>query len=178
MTVDDINKKIRQFVRETLGMSADSVRPANQPAPTGKQTDQFATVLVSLIEPTGEDDRVLASEAMPSTNVSETITGQRRLIASVQFFRGDAYTKACRLQTLLSMSGSVDKLQAIGLGLIRASPAKNLPAVVDAGWEARGQIDIEFHLVAKEVQSIPSYGRFPIDVSTESSTSVSEVIEP
>lgn len=178
MTVDDINKLIRQFVRETLAMPADSVRPANQSAPTGKETDQFATVLVSLIEPTGEDDRKLQNEATPSTNVSETITGQRRLVASIQFFRGDAYTKACRLNTLLSMSGSIDKLQAIGLGLIRASPAKNIPAVVDAGWEARGQIDIEFHLVAKEVQSIPSYGRFPINVSTESSTSVSEVIEP
>jgi hypothetical protein len=78
----------------------------------------------------------------------------------------------------MSMSSSIDKLQAIGLGFIRASPAKNLTAVVDAGWEERGQIDLEFYLVAKEVQSIPTYGRFPIDVSTESFTTSSEVIAP
>jgi hypothetical protein len=178
MTVDDINKLIRQFIRETLNMAANSVRPANKTAPTGTQTEQFATVLITLIEPTGQDERKVANEASPSTNVSETITGQRHLIASVQFFRGDAYTKACRLETLMSMSSSIDKLQAIGLGFIRASPAKNLTAVVDAGWEERGQIDLEFYLVAKEVQSIPTYGRFPIDVSTESFTTSSEVIAP
>lgn len=178
MTVDDINKLIRQFIRVTLNMPADTVRPANKTAPTGKQTDQFATVLITLIEPTGQDERKVSNEVSPSTNVAETITGQRHLIASVQFFRGDAYTKACRLEALMSMSSSIDRLQAIGLGFIRASPAKNLTAVVDAGWEERGQIDLEFYLVAKEVQSIPTYGRFPIDVSTESFTTSSEVIAP
>ncbi|MHB0973955.1 MAG: phage neck terminator protein [Thiobacillus sp.] len=178
MTVDDINKLIRQFVRETLGMPANSVRKANQAAPTGAQNEQFATVLVTMLEPTGEDERKLANEAAPSTNVAETVTGQRRLVASVQFFRGDAYTKACRLKTLMSSSGSIDKLQAVGLGFVRASPARNLTGVIDAGWEERGQIDLEFYLVAKEVQSIPTYGRFPIDVITESSTTSSEVIAP
>lgn len=178
MTVDDINKLIRQFVRETLGMPANSVRPAKQAAPTGKQTDQFATVLITVIDSTGEDERKLADEAAPSNNVTETITGQRRLAASIQFFRGDAYTKACRLNTLMSLSGSIDKLQAIGLGFIRASPARNLTWIIDAGWEERGQIDLEFYLVAKEVQSIPTFGRFPITVSTESSSTFREVFEP
>lgn len=178
MIVSDINKLIRTFIRETLAMPADSVRPANQTAPTGNQTDQFATVLITVIDSTGEDDRRLANETAPSLNVSETLIGQRRLVASIQFFRGDAYTKACRLNTLLSMSSSVDKLQAIGLGLVRASPARNLTGVIDAGWEDRAQIDIEFHLVAKEVQSVPTYGTFPVSVSTGSSTTLSEVIAP
>ena len=104
MTVDDINKLIRKFVRETLGMPDNSVRKANQTAPTGPQDEQFATVLITVIDSTGEDDRHLANEATPSLNVSETLIGQRRLVASIQFFRGDAYTKACRLNTLLSMS--------------------------------------------------------------------------
>ena len=178
MTVDDINKLIRQFVRETLGMPENTVRPANKTAPTGKQTDQFATVLITMIAPTGEDERQMKNEAMPSLNVSESVTGMRRLVASVQFFRGDAYTKACRLNTLMSMSSSVDRLQAVGLGFIRASPAKNLTAVVDAGWEERGQIDLEFYLVAKEVQSIPTFGRFPITINTETTSTFCEVFEP
>lgn len=178
MTVDDINKLIRRFVRETLGMPENSVRPANQVAPTGKQSEQFATVLITLIDATGEDDRRLANEAAPSLNVAETIIGQRRLVASVQFFRGDAYTKACRLNTLLSMSSAVDRLQAIGLGFVRASPVRNLTAVIDGAWEERAQIDLEFHLVAKEVQSLPTYGTFPISVTTESSTTSSEVAAP
>lgn len=178
MTVDDINKLIRKFIRETLALPENSVRKANQTAPTGKQSEPFATVLITLIDATGEDDRRLDNEAAPSMNVAETIIGQRRLVASIQFFRDDAYTKACRLNALLSMSSSVDKLQAIGLGLVRASPARNLTAVIDSAWEERAQIDLEFHLVAKEVQSIPTYGTFPISVTTESSTTSSEVTAP
>lgn len=178
MTVDDINKLIRKFIRETLALPENSVRKANQTAPTGKQSEPFATVLITLIDATGEDDRRLNNEAAPSMNVAETIIGQRRLVASIQFFRDDAYTKACRLNALLSMSSSVDKLQAMGLGLVRASPARNLTAVIDNAWEDRAQIDLEFHLVAKEVQSIPTYGRFPISITTESSTTSSEVTAP
>lgn len=178
MTVDDINKLIRKFIRETLALPENSVRKSNQTAPTGKQSEPFATVLITLIDATGEDDRRLDNEAAPSMNVAETIIGQRRLVASIQFFRDDAYTKACRLNALLSMSSSVDKLQAIGLGLVRASPARNLTAVIDSAWEERAQIDLEFHLVAKEVQSIPTYGTFPISVTTESSTTSSEVTAP
>jgi hypothetical protein len=178
MTVDDINKLIRKFIRETLALPENSVRKANQTAPTGKQSEPFATVLITLIDATGEDDRRLNNEAAPSMNVAETIIGQRRLVASIQFFREDAYTKACRLNALLSMSSSVDKLQAMGLGLVRASPARNLTAVIDSAWEERAQIDLEFHLVAKEVQSIPTYGTFPVSVTTGSSTTSSEVTAP
>lgn len=178
MTVDDINKLIRKFIRETLALPENSVRKANQTAPTGKQSELFATVLITLIDATGEDDRRLDNEEAPSLNVAETIIGQRRLVASIQFFREDAYTKACRLNALLSMSSSVDKLQAMGLGLVRASPTRNLTAVIDGAWEERAQIDLEFHLVAKEVQSIPTYGTFPVSVTTESSTTSSEVTAP
>lgn len=178
MTVDDINKMIRKFIRETLALPENSVRKANQTAPTGKQSEPFATVLITLIDATGEDDRRLKNEDAPSLNVAETIIGQRRLVASIQFFREDAYTKACRINALLSMSSSVDKLQAMGLGLIRASAARNLTAVIDGAWEDRAQIDLEFHLVAKEVQSLPTYGTFPVSVSTASSTTSSEVTAP
>lgn len=178
MTVDEINTMIRKLVRETLGMPENSVRSANQTAPTGPQGEQFATVLITMIDATGEDDRRLENEAAPSLNVAETITGQRRLLASIQFFRGDAFLKACRLNTLMSMSAVVEKMQGLGLGLIRTSSARNLTAVIDAAWEARAQIDLEFHLVAKEVQSLPTFGRFPISVSTGSSTTSSEVTAP
>ena len=73
---------------------------------------------------------------------------------------------------------ALTKAQLAGLGSITASAAKNITAVVDADWEERAQIDLEFYLIAKEVQSIPTFGRFPIDVSTTSSTTSSEVIAP
>ena len=172
-----VNQKVRELVRTVLAMSPDSVRPANQNAPTGTQDQQFATVLITVINPTGWDDSRLENEAGPSTNVQESVVGQRHFIASVQFFRGDAYSKACKLRTLLSMSSSIDKLQALGLGFVRAAAAKNLTTVVDTYWEERGQVDLEFHLAAKETVSTATYGRFPISVTT-SSTISSEVTAP
>jgi hypothetical protein len=173
-----VNQKVREFVRTVLAMPANSVRPANQNVPTTTVDQQFASVLITLIEPSGWDDSRLENEASPSTNVVESIVGQRRFVASVQFFRGNAYSQACRLYTLMSMSSSVALLQAAGLGFIRASAAKNLTTVIDTYWEERGQIDLEFYLVAKETASTATYGRFPVSVNTNSSTTSSEVTAP
>lgn len=176
--LNDINKLVRKVVRELLAMPENSVRPANQNAPGGAKTEQFATVLIATVDDTGEDDHKFKDDAAPALTVTETAEGHRRMMASIQFFRGDAHTKASRLRTLLTMGAASDKLRAVGLGFIRASAVRNLSAVVDTYWEERGQIDLEFYLVAKETATVQTYGRFPITVSTESSTTSSEVIAP
>ena len=173
-----INKTVRELVRTLLNMPANSVRPANQNAPAGAKTEQFATVLITIIDRTGWDESNLKNEISPSTNVAETIIGQRKFTASVQFFRGDAYTKAARLGILLQTSSAIGKMQAVGLGLVKVGAATNLTAVVDTFWEERGQIIIEFHLVQVETVSTPTFGRFPIITHTETSTITSEVFEP
>ena len=43
------NKKVREIVRTLLNMPENSVRPANQNAPTGTLDTQFATVLISAV---------------------------------------------------------------------------------------------------------------------------------
>lgn len=173
-----VNKAVRTLVRELLSMPANSVRPANQNAPAGSKTEQFATVLVTALGSTGWDDVHLANEAAPSNNVAETVVGQKKIMASVQFFRGDAYTKAARLGILLQTSSAIGKMQAVGLGLVKVGAATNLTAVVDTFWEERGQIIIEFHLVEVETVSTPTFGRFTIVTHTETSTITSEVSEP
>lgn len=175
--VATINTKLRGFIREVLAMPENSVRPANQNAPAGPKDEQYATVLVTLVESTGQDDYRLENEP-ESTNINETVLGQRRLVASIQFFRGDAYTKACRLRTAVARPSSTDKLNALGFGFVKASAARNLTATVDTYWEERGQIDLEFHLIAQETESVPTFGRFQTSVSTGSSTTSSEVIAP
>jgi len=173
-----VNRSLRGIIRTLLGMPANSVRPANQNAPTGTMDEQFATVLVTSVGAEGWDDSRHQNEAQPSTNVAESVTGQRRLAASVQFFRGDAYTQACRLRTLLGTSQAIASLQAAGLGFVSASPARNLTGVIDTYWEERAQIDIELYLIDHEVISTPTYGRFPISVTTPASTVSHEVLAP
>lgn len=178
LDVNLVGQKLRELIRVALDMPADSVRPANQNAPTGTMDQQFATVLITYIEPTGWDDMRLVNEAGPSTNVTESAVGQRHIVASVQFFRGDALTKATRLKSLLAMSAQIDKMQSMGIGFVKAGQVKNLTAVIDTYWESRAQIDLEFYLIMKEDDSLASYGKFPVSVTTPSSTTTSEVIAP
>lgn len=172
-----VNTKVRELVRTVLAMPANSVRPANQNAPTGTMDQQFATVLITVINPTGWDESRAVNEAGPSTNITESVVGQRHFVASVQFFRSDAYSQACKLRTLMTLSSSVEKMQALGLAFVRASAAKNLTTVVDTYWEERGQVDLEFHCVGLEAVSAPTYGDFPIDFTTSSTIHI-EVIAP
>lgn len=176
---DSLNKRVRTLIRTLLGMPANSIRPANQNAPAGAIDEQFATVLIMTIGATGQDERFLANEAAPSKNVVELIGGQRKFVASVQFFRGDAYTKAMRLEALLSTSKAVDLMQQLGIGFVDSSPPRNLTGVVNTLWEERGQIDLTFYVIAAEATSIPTYGTFPISFADGvSPTQAFEVKEP
>lgn len=161
----ELNKRVRQVVRLLLGMPENSVRPANQNAPSGAIDEQYATVLLSTINPTGWDQTELEN-IDDSLNVNEQIKGQRLCVASVQFFRGDAYNKATRLQALLKSSKAAELMRARALGFVRTSSARNLTNVMDTLWEDRGQIDFEFHVIGLEQIELPTYGIFEISVDT------------
>ena len=175
------NRKVRELVRLTLGMPGNSVRPANQGAPADG-TEQFATVLLTVLTPTGWDDTKFENTAQTpiaaGRPVLETIHGQRRVMASVQFFRGNAYEQALRLSTLLQSSAAQERMSNAGLGLIRLTDAKDLTALNNTKFESRGQIDLELHLIAGESMQTPTFGQFPISVKTPSSTVTNEVLEP
>lgn len=179
----DINKKVRTLLRELLGMPANTIRPANQNAPTGDDGDQFGTVLLTVISPTGQDDLQRVNEGGESLNVTETTIGQRAVMASVNIYRGDAFSKASRLPALLGKSYAIERMQALGLGLVGTSQPRNLSAVVNTLWEERGQIDITFHVIDSETDSVQTYGTFPVEVSTadangDTTTQAFEVFEP
>lgn len=171
-------KALREIIRALLGMPEHSVRPANQNAPTGTMQDQFVTVLISSVTSEGWDDQTFRDLPSPSLEVEERAEGQRRLVASVQFFRGDAFNKACRLRTLLGLSSAVAACRAAGLGFIQASAVRDLSVVVDTYWEARAQLDLEFYFITDETSNMPTYGLFPVSISTPSRSSSFEVTAP
>lgn len=171
-----LGRQLRELIRTGLGMPANSVRPANQHGPADAG-EQFATVLLTILAPTGIEDERFVNEPV-GTNVTESIVGQRTVLASVQFFRGDAMTKAARLWQVLNLSANLEKLENLGIGLVRASNPRDLSAVENTKWEARAQIDVEFHLIAIESTSTATFGTFPVVISTETQTTTNEVIEP
>jgi hypothetical protein len=176
MTLDDLQKSFRTFIRELLALPENSVRKANQANPVGK--DPFVTVLFTNVDDTGLDDRKYLETDPPSNDIIEQVNGQRLLNISVQFFMTDAKWAANRLKTLLQSEGATATLQEIGIGIVRAGAVLDLSAVVDTSWEERAQLTIEAHTIAKELITVHTYGTFPITVSTEESSTSSEVHEP
>lgn len=177
----DFDKNIRTLIRTLLAMPANSVRPADQNAPTGTVSQQYATVKVIYQDATGSDEIRLANAA--SNNVTETIIGQRLLLASVNFYKGDAIAKARRLVTLLGSTQAIQLMQQLGLGLVRTTQVRDLTALVDTKWEERGQLDIEFHAIAQEDLTLATYGTVQVSIATAdangtTTTQAFEVIEP
>lgn len=180
-TMLDVNRKLRELIRLTLGMPANSVRPANQHSPA-EGTEQFASVLVINVEPTGWDDSRFENTPLTITEagmpVKETIIGQRKIVASVQFFRDNAYEQAMRLGVLLQSSAAQERMELAGFGLIRATTAKDLSAVANTLFEPRGQIDLELHLISSESAQTPTFGTFTIQAETQTLNDTREVTEP
>lgn len=176
---DDVNKDIRQLVRTVLGMPEDSVRKANQDGmPSGGQGDAYATVFISEYAREGWDALEQKDEDAPSLNVEETVHGQRNITASVQFFRAGALTRARRLELVLNFSSSLELMQDLGLGLVDVSSVTDLTGVVDTYFEERARIVLRFHVSAVETVSVPTYGKFPISVTTPAQSANFEVISP
>jgi hypothetical protein len=161
-----INRSIRELIRTILGMPLNSVRPANQSAPAEKAGESFATVQILSIAAIGIDRVLIENEPTPSLNVQETIEGLRRCVVSVQFFRGDAYSRAARLHALLRSSQASEFMQQKGIGLIKANEAQDITAVSSTSYESRAAIKVEFYVASDEVLSVATYGRFPVSVDT------------
>jgi hypothetical protein len=164
-SVDNINDNIRLLLRALYGIAdEDFFRPADQKAATGTIDQQFGTVRIMAMPSVGVDVLTQRDDEALPLNVKETVQGTRHIIASVQFFRGDAYTKAARLPALMRSSLAMDACRARGLGFIRCGSPRNLTQQVDTNFEERGQIDVEFYVIANEVISLPTYGEFPMSI--------------
>jgi len=177
-TTDQLNDMLRQVLQDIFQVDDNYFRPANQKGPTGGPDDPFCTILVSELSSTGTDERSYKPTNEPSNNIVETGRGMRSFLASINFYKSDAYNKAVRLKTLLTMEGVSAKLQAINFGLYRTGNARDLTGFNDADFEGRGQIDLEFYVVSAESILVPTFGTFTLQTSTESSTLTSEVLEP
>jgi hypothetical protein len=174
--IDVVANVIRYAVRTVLQMPQNSVRPANQNVPAGPQGQQFATVLVTDVSQVGYDQEKIVN--MPDVGdppvdpetVKWTLTGPRIVEASLQFFRGDAYSKACRAVSLLQSSFMTETLQALGLGFKSAGKVLNLTALVDDTWESRAQVNIQFCVIAQEQTILNTFGTFPIALESDDSS--------
>lgn len=160
------DEAIRELIRVSLGMPVNSVRPANQNAPSGGKSEPYATVLISEYGGGGFEIITVEDEPAPSNNVLETVDGWRTVSASVQFFRAGALTQARRLGLVLNLSRADELMQLRNLGLVSIGPVMDLTQVIDTYFEERAQVTLEFNVSAVETASVATFGTFPISVTT------------
>jgi hypothetical protein len=178
--IDDLNKVVRGLVRIVMSMPANSVRPADQIIPAGGQGIEIATVkVISCVDVgTPSEDNV---DNLDNTS-TERVTGPKRAVVSIQFFRGPsqddagiakygnaAVDRATRLVQRLHLTKGQELMAGAGLGLLDASPVRNLAAVQDATWESRAQVDLTFDWIARETDTVETIESVPITLSLQGS---------
>ena len=172
----EINRAVRQVVALCTGYDPKDVRPANQLG--GATGDRWATVLILAQRSDGNVHTWANVPNSPTKQVTETAEAHVAITASVQFFRQGALTSANKLRDRITLSSALQLMQNLGLGFIRSSQVKNLAAVVNANWEERAALDIDFYVTSVEVDNVDTFGTFPMNVSTGSTRPNFEVTEP
>lgn len=181
--IDTLNLAVRQLVRLALDMPDNSVRPAEQSAPAGGQTAEYATVKIISCEGLGWANRSIEDDGHGGS--VEVVGLPEQFVASVNFYgsstkdavgkarySNEAFDRAARLERVLQLSGNVDRMTTIGMLLVKASAPRNLAALVDATWQSRGQVDLTFTCMAREESAITTALSATFTISTLTPTGV------
>jgi hypothetical protein len=174
LDMDAVNKSLRTVIRTLLQMPEGSVRKANKDAPTGDLSLAFATVLTNELHSEGVDGNSYEDNNVEGQLLENTF-GTRRIVASVQFFRGAAYSSASRLEALFRTSNGNSLLRQNGLSFIRAGSVLDLSQVVDTYWEARAQVELQFYIPSVEQATVGTFSSIPITIKTEKLSNSTEV---
>lgn len=180
--IDIASDKIRLLIRTALDWPANSVRPAHQNAPTGKNSDKYATVLLTNYIGSGWDANRLKNDTATDGIVSDTV-GQRQVTAQVQFYRTDAYKTAAALQALLQRQSAIQLMADMGVGLVRIGQVTNVSQVINTKWEEQASVNVDFNVISLETEVLTAYNKFPIQITPDTPAGIqptitTEVYEP
>lgn len=174
LDADAINVSVRGVLSSLLALNPNTVRKANQNGPTGNVNEPFSTVLITELTPDGQDEVSYKDDGVLHT-LTETISGTRIVIASVQFFRAGALTYAARLGGLLKGGNGLALLTAAGLGLKRVGRLNNLSQEVDTLWEERAQLELELYVSSVEQAPVSTFAGVSVTIKSETTAVTNEV---
>lgn len=180
--IDIANDKIRWLIRTALDWPENTVRPAYQNAPTGKNSDFYATVLLTNLTGSGWDANRLANDSATAGLKSDTV-GQRQATAQIQFYRLGAYKTASALSAILQRQSTIQTMSDIGIGLVRVGQVTNVSKVINTTWEEQASVNADFNLISIETETLTGFIKFPIQITPDTpagtqSTISTEVFEP
>lgn len=167
----EFSRKLRELIRLLYAMPENSVRPAPNNAPTGKEP--YATVQIIFSDSQGTAEERLANAT--GNDVTSTKSSHTNVVCSVQFFRDNAKSRAMSLETVMQSQFAIDFLRKNGIGFVGTSVFRDLSALVDTQWEQRAQVDLELSCIISDARTLPTYGTFPLETTVDVLTVNSEV---
>lgn len=138
MTRDELFDKLRPIVMAATGVPECILADDNGPAPTG----EYASI--EPVASIGERGQAIIRQTAGGTSGTASTRVESQLIAecSVNFYRGDARTRAVRLKQANKRPAISAALRAAKLGWNRTGPVNNLTALQSNQREQRAQISI------------------------------------
>lgn len=142
---------IRDAVVSASALDDSRVIWANQGGP--RPSGQFITLLIGGPATIGLDDEEISydADADAGEEIEVSVGGLREYILSIQAFGGahagdsSARALAAKVQSGLGLSSTRAALKAAGLSVFDKEPIRPLPAIVNAGFEARAQFDARLY---------------------------------
>lgn len=147
-----INKLIRD-VTDLLLSSPDYTIKAKQkdsPRPSGSYADVDFVSDINI----GLEQRELENNIDPDLDLTETISGLREIMMSINFYRDDAIDNARSVRTGLIRESIQTLFRAAGIGLVRRSEVREISEPLEDGWEKRAQFDLVLSAVGTDTDII------------------------
>ena len=143
---------------------------ANQDAPRPSGT--YATVFISPEEKTGYDKTEYANSTL---ELDETVSGLRRVTASINFFRDGARGGASLLKSKLQSNKLIEFFKTNNLGFAGISLIRDLSEVNKEFWEERAQLDLIFHALSISTEEVLAIKEADINGQTETGENIYNV---
>lgn len=156
---ETLNKFVRDIVNAIIGTNGFAIK-ANQdaPRPSGEYAD------VQLITDSGIGwEQSVYSDNISDDDMTQTIEGQRELMYSVGFYRGQSNDNCRSVRTGLLRNSIQELFGLADIGFVRASECRNIPEAYENGWESRSQFDIFLNVVGSDTDIVRSI--LSVDVS-------------
>lgn len=160
-----LNKLIRDSVDLILAIPDFSVK-AEQPDDAPRPTGAFAAIDFVSDFNLGWEQRDLVDEG--DEDLTETISGQREVMMSVNFFNTGARDNARKARTGFVKTSILQLFNAAKVGLVRRSDVRDLTEIVRGTWEPRAQFDLFLNVVGSDSEIIAAILSADIELEHQS----------
>ena len=111
----------------------------------------YATLNVVSIEKLIED--TLVAERQVGGEIKATYKGIRKVMLSMNIYRGESMQSMMDLRSSLSRVITQDYFNDLDIGILNPSDVRHIPEQIGQHWEDRSQCDFFFHVVFSDTEA-------------------------